>query len=93
MRNHHEIDPYAEGERAARGEATLDEAAAALKVSPSTVRRLIEKGVLSAQQLCKGAPWVILVGDLEKDEVMRQAEARRQRRPASLDPLQNSLGL
>lgn len=93
LRNHHNIAPYVQGERAERGEATLDEAAVALKVSPSTVRRLIENGALPARQLCKGAPWVILVSDLGKDDVRRQADNRRQRRPAPLDPLQNELGL
>ncbi|WP_407169107.1 helix-turn-helix domain-containing protein [Bradyrhizobium sp. ORS 111] len=34
-----------------RGEITLDEAAAALKVSPSTVRRLIAERSLPAHQL------------------------------------------
>ena len=46
----------ARGERTERGEATLDEAAKALAVSPSTVRRLIAEGVLAARQSCKGAP-------------------------------------
>ena len=50
---------YREGERRERGEVTLDEAAAALSVSPSTVRRLIKDGQLAANQLCKGAPWII----------------------------------
>ncbi len=93
LRNHQNIAPYREGERAERGEATLDEATEILKVSPSTVRRLIQGGVLPARQLCKGAPWIILVGDLEKDNVRREADARRQRRPASLDPNQNELQL
>ena len=42
------IATYREGERAERGEVTLDEAAAALSVSPSTVRRLIKDGQLAA---------------------------------------------
>ena len=55
---------YREGERRERGEVTLDEAAAALSVSPSTVRRLIKDGQLAANQLCKGAPWIIRAADL-----------------------------
>ena len=50
------IAVYREGERAERGEATLDEAAEALSVSPATVRRLIADSVLPASQQCKGAP-------------------------------------
>ncbi len=47
----------------ARREITLDEAAAALSVNHVlTVRRLIKDGQLSADQLCKGAPWIIRLG-------------------------------
>ena len=59
LRNDHAITVYREGERTERGEATLDEAAKALAVSPSTVRRLIAEDVLAARQSCKGGPWVI----------------------------------
>jgi excisionase family DNA binding protein len=93
LRKQHAIAAYREGERAERGEITLDEAAAALKVSPSTVRRLIEEQSLPAQQLCKGAPWVIKAYDLERPEVKRAAQARRFRRPASGDPRQKELEL
>ena len=41
-----EIAPYREGERSERGEATVNEAAAALAVSPSTIRRMISDGML-----------------------------------------------
>ena len=58
LRNHNEIAAHRDGERRERGEVTLDEAAAALEVSPSTVLRLIKDGNLTATQLCKGAPWV-----------------------------------
>jgi excisionase family DNA binding protein len=93
LRNQHTIAAYREGERAERGEVTLDEAAATLKVSPSTVRRLIEEQSLPAQQLCKGAPWVIKASDLERPEVKQVAQARRLRRPASADPRQKELEL
>ncbi len=93
LRNQQAITPYREGERAERGEITLDEAAAALKVSPSTVRRLIEEKSLPAQQLCKGAPWVIKARNLERPEVKQAAQARRFRRPPSGDPRQKELEL
>ena len=70
---------YREGERAERGEATLDEAAEALNVSPATIRRLIADGVLPASQHCKGAPYVILVADLRSTDVVKEADARRKR--------------
>src|SRR5215831_14117436 len=41
LRNHQKIAPYREGERAERGEITIEEAAAELAVSPSTIFRMI----------------------------------------------------
>ena len=93
LRSHNDIATYREGERRERGEVTLDEAAAALSVSPSTVRRLIKDGQLAASQLCKGAPWIIRAADLERADVKRAATARRLRRPPSGDPLQKELEL
>ena len=49
LRNHRGIAPYRDGERSERGEVTLEEAAAVLKVSEATVRRLINEGVLPAR--------------------------------------------
>ena len=93
LRNHRRIPPYRQGERAERGELTLEETAETLKVSEATVRRLIKEKALLAHQLCKGAPWVIRAGDLESDDVKRAADARRTRRPPSGDPRQNTLAL
>jgi excisionase family DNA binding protein len=93
LRSHNEIATYREGERRERGEVTLDEAAAALTVSPSTVRRIIKDGDLTATQLCKGAPWVIRAADLELGMVRKAADTRRLRRPPSADPLQKELDL
>jgi excisionase family DNA binding protein len=93
LRNHRRIPPYREGERAERGELTLEEAAKVLEVSEATVRRLIKEKALPAHQLCKGAPWVIRARDLESEDARRAADARRSRRPPSGDPRQNSLAL
>jgi DNA invertase Pin-like site-specific DNA recombinase len=90
-RNHRRIAPYREGERAERGEGTLDEAASTLNISPATVRRLISDGTLPARQACKGAPWIILVSDIASEAVVRAADARRSRTPSSDDLLQNIL--
>ena len=81
------------GERRERGEVTLDEAAATLSVSTSTVRRLIKDGQLAADQLCKGAPWIIKAADLRRADVRDAAAARRLRRPPSGNPQQNELDL
>ena len=81
LRNIHGIAVYREVERAERGEATLDETAERLAVSAATVRRLIVEGVLPASQICKGAPWVIRIGDIQLAEVVSASERRRKRTP------------
>ena len=64
FRNDRSIPVYQEGERQLRGELTLDEAAHCLQVSTLVVRRLINRKILPAQQICVGAPWVIRKQDL-----------------------------
>ena len=59
FRSDHQIAVYRDGERADRGELSLEEAAAALATSKMTVLRLIRSGVIAARQICKGAPWII----------------------------------
>ena len=87
------IAPYREGERGERGEATVNEAAAALAISSSTIRRMISDGMLPAQHHCEGAPWIICLHDLNRTDVRAEAERRRSRRPLSRDPYQRSLDL
>ena len=72
---------YRDGERASRGEVTLNEAATALALGTTTVRGLIAEGALPASQHCKGALWIIRLADMERDEIRGQANARRSRRP------------
>jgi excisionase family DNA binding protein len=91
LRNHRNIPPHREGERAERGEATLDEAAKKLNVSEATVRRLIAERVLPAHQFCKGAPWTIRIDDLGLETVMKAADQRRTRKPSSDNLRQNAL--
>jgi excisionase family DNA binding protein len=90
FRNQHGIAVYRDGERAERGELTLDEAAAKLTLSPMTVLRLIRNGTISARQLCRGAPWVIKAEDLERPSV-KAATAGRRKRPLPQDPDQQAL--
>lgn len=66
LRANHEIAVYQEGERLARGEMTLTEAAEALGMSTQSVRRLIDRKQLPATQTCTGSPWVILRTDLDR---------------------------
>src|SRR5262245_9713751 len=91
LRYNNEIAPYRDGERADRGEVTIEEASVVLAISTSTVRRMINDGILPAKQLCKGAPWIIHACDLERKEVRAEARARRLRCPSSGDPRQERL--
>jgi DNA invertase Pin-like site-specific DNA recombinase len=65
IRNGHDIAVYSDGERQARGDMTVDEAAAALTVTPTTVLRLIRHKALAGKQACRHAPWVICKSDLD----------------------------
>ena len=69
LRHNNDIAIHRPGERAERGEATINEAAAILSVSTSTVRRLIAERALSASQPCKGAPWIIPHAELARETV------------------------
>jgi uncharacterized protein YndB with AHSA1/START domain len=66
LRNNHEIPVYREGERQARGEMSVSEAATLLDVTPTTVFRLIRLKQLPATQACVGAPWVLSSADVER---------------------------
>jgi excisionase family DNA binding protein len=90
FRNHRGIEVYRDGERLQRGELTLDEAATRLNVSAMTVLRMIHRGVIPARQLCKGAPWVIKVADIDTEAARSEAGSRR-RAPPTADPSQQTL--
>jgi excisionase family DNA binding protein len=72
------------------GELTLDEAADRLNVSAMTVLRMIRRGVVPARQLCKGAPWVIKVADIDTEAARQEAGSHR-RAPLTADPSQQAL--
>jgi excisionase family DNA binding protein len=91
LRHQNGVAIHRPGERAERGEATINEAAVALDISTTTVRRLIASGALSAIQPCKGAPWIIRRADLACASVRDEAGARRSRRPPPDDRQQNLL--
>jgi hypothetical protein len=93
LRHQYDIAIYRDGEHADRGEATIEEAATVLALSPTTIRRLIVDGILLATQHCKGAPWIIRRADLDREEIRRQADMRRSRRPPPDKRQQNLLNL
>jgi excisionase family DNA binding protein len=92
FRADHHIVVYKAGEREARGELTLEQAADALGASKMTVLRMIAAGSLQATQACKGAPWVIKTVDVQRPEV-RAAVTSPARGPLPEDPRQFSLDI
>jgi excisionase family DNA binding protein len=87
MRYHHAVEVYREGEREARGELTVSEVAGTLRVTDTTVLRMIRQKRLAATQICANAPWV-----LRKEDVAKYlATARQEESPQTSD--QNQLAL
>lgn len=90
FRNQRGIDVYNVGERIARSEHTLKEAAEILDVQPMTVLRMIRAGHLPAEQYCKGAPWVIRRTDIDHPDIQHYAKSGM-RRPLSKSDAQRLL--
>jgi DNA invertase Pin-like site-specific DNA recombinase len=72
--------------KAERTWCTLAEAAAALAVSPTVVRRLIKDGTLRAEQVVAHAPWVISREQLDTKAVQAAVRAVREGRRAPRTP-------
>src|SRR5882672_2726174 len=66
LRNNHAIPAYCEGERQSRDEMSVNEVAATLGVTPTTVLRLIQMKELPAKQACAGAPWILRRADVDR---------------------------
>lgn len=90
FRQDNDIANYSPGERQARGELTIVEAAELLCVSYSTVQRMVQRKQLSASQVCPGAPWIIASEQLEL-EAPRGGGGRKG--PSSLQSNQKTLDL
>jgi excisionase family DNA binding protein len=56
---------------------TMSEAAVMLGVSAHRVRRLVNEGILPAEQVVSDAPWQIRATDLREPRVMDALAARR----------------
>jgi excisionase family DNA binding protein len=83
FRTIHEIPNYSPGEREARGELTLEEAATQLGVSYSTVQRMIQRRQVPAKQVCPGGPWTLRAEDVEAFRTQNSAKQSRKNRPSS----------
>lgn len=75
LRKNHGIAVYREGERRARGDLSVEEAADALQLAHTTVLRLIRQRRLNATQPCRNAPWTIRQVDMDEFLAARSAAA------------------
>ncbi|HMB03854.1 MAG TPA: recombinase family protein, partial [Isosphaeraceae bacterium] len=91
FRTIHEIPNYSHGEREARGELTVEEAASRLGVSYSTVQRMIQRRQLPAQQVCPGGPWALRTEDVEAFLAQNSVHRPPRHRPSSPHRNQRSL--
>jgi DNA invertase Pin-like site-specific DNA recombinase len=85
FRNHHDIAVYRDGERAERGEITLDAAAEIIGVCKMTALRMIRRGDIKGRQVCSGAPWVI-----KAEDVAAFAARKRSSAPVTPNPAQQT---
>jgi DNA invertase Pin-like site-specific DNA recombinase len=72
---------------------TLEQAARHLGVSPTFVRRLIARNVLSGEQVVPYAPWLISAEELSRAAVLEAVKASqgRRHRPQTVHPHQTNL--
>ena len=93
FRQRHGIAPFDAAQKQSEGLLTSEEAATALGVSPMSVHRLVQRGIVPAKQPAAGFPLVIRQSDLSLAEV--QAAAHRIQlslpRPLPADPNQLQL--
>src|SRR5215831_5925805 len=92
LRHHHQLPAY----DASRGPAsvlTLDQAAARLGVSVTTVRHLIRSKTLPATQVVPGAPWQIPAATVESSEVLQAARDIKNRHRPSRTPFRDECTL
>jgi DNA invertase Pin-like site-specific DNA recombinase len=85
FRGHHDIAVYRQGEWAERGEITLEAAAQIIGVTTMTALRMLKRGDVKGQQLCKGAPWVI-----KAEDVAAFGAGKQCRRPLTPIPAQRT---
>jgi hypothetical protein len=83
IRNGYDIAVYQDGEREARGELNMLEAAKQLGVERRVIGELIKTGYLPASQVCAYAPWVIRREDLYRAQVQGVPRKGRLRAPCA----------
>ena len=84
-RHYHQL-PAFDPKRAREDVLTLERAAQRLGLSPTSVRRLIERKVLAASQVVAGAPWQIEAMALESEAVRKAVQDVKNRQSVPRTP-------
>ncbi|MEE8057706.1 MAG: recombinase family protein [Pseudomonadales bacterium] len=92
FRKDYQIPVYTVGEREARNEMTVYEVSTELNITVSQVRRFLKQGIIPAEQVCKGAPWIIKQQVLQSASVI-QAVSGGTNRPLTSSTKQKCLNL
>jgi len=93
FRRRHGIAVFSAREKTERGWLLQTEAANRVGLSAMSVHRLIERGILAAQQPAVGLPCIIQDSDLAHPDVQRAIEAMKQARPRPLTDSPNQQAL
>lgn len=80
LRHYNKIPVYNANAAERQGLLTMEQAAAALGVSPTVVRKLLSRGILPGRQVVPHAPWIIHAKDLEESAVQEYVRAVREGR-------------
>lgn len=93
FRKRHDIKPFSHEEKEREGWLLQSEAATKLNISPMSVHRLIQAGILATEGYFPGLPSVIRCSDLTKKAVQRAVSSIRRhgKSPLPSDPRQLSL--
>jgi DNA invertase Pin-like site-specific DNA recombinase len=79
FRKDYQIPVYKKGEREERDEMIIDEVSMELNISVSKVRKLVKQGIIPAEQVCVGAPWIIKRQDVQSELVKKAASSNANR--------------
>jgi DNA invertase Pin-like site-specific DNA recombinase len=93
FRQRHGIAGFDAAEKARRGLLTGEEVGRQLEISAMSVHRLVQAGILPAEQARRGLPSIILASDVKLPEVQQAARRIRANlpRPLPADPNQRKL--
>jgi hypothetical protein len=93
FRQGHGIAPFDAAQKQSQGLLTGEEAALALGISTMSVHRLVQRGILAAEQPAPGFPVVIRQSDLSRAEVQEAARHIQLSLPRPLPADPNQLNL